>query len=61
MVGLPDETEIDILPYHRAATAGYLKLCINYPSASFPDVGEETVQRARTILENIGLTVRRGD
>jgi len=60
IIGLPHVTGIDILPYHRTAEAKYRKLSMKYPSASFPDIREETVRRVSTILENIGLTVRRG-
>ncbi len=60
MVGLPNVTEIDILPYHQTAVAKYKKLSITYPCASFPAVTEEKVQHVRAILEQIGLTVRRG-
>ncbi len=60
MAGLPDVTEIDILPYHRSATSKYKKLSLIYPGTSFPVISEEKIQRAGTILEQIGLTVRRG-
>jgi pyruvate formate lyase activating enzyme len=60
IVGLPNVTEVDILPYHRTAAADRRRFAPTSPHATFPDVNEEIVQKTRAILENIGLTVRRG-
>lgn len=60
MMGLPDVTEIDILPYHRSATSKYKKLSLIYPGTSFPVISEEKIQQTGKILEQIGLKVRRG-
>ncbi len=60
IVGLPNVTEVDILSYHRTPTVDYRKFSSSSPGASFPEVNEEMVHETRAILENIGLTVRRG-
>ena len=53
-------TRIDILPYHRLGEPKYARLDRSYPLAGTPVPTDDTLARARAIIEEVGLTVRIG-